>query len=562
MFIAPNTIIRILNNVRLTPDYQHSIYWGSYGDDTAKQTQTNYFINKTKYTLTQQSYQRQSKGIMRVEIPVESLYDCSYLMFQNSAFGNKWFYAFITNVEYVNNVTSSITYEIDVLQTWYFDYYVAPSYVEREHSSNDAVARNLVPENLDKGELVYIPYTHEPAFDRFKVVVETSFEYDATQLPPTINTRNISPEYYNGVPAMTNLYEFSDMYDLQQFVNYVAIAGATAGILSAYVVPYNITLNGSSDQQATWTYDTTYNVSYNNLGGYVPKNNKLFTYPYNFIVVDDNNGNRNTYRYEHFSLGATSITFRLYASAGGGFEMAIVPMSYNQSDATRWNRTTGMYENRGAVINKMVLSSFPEVAVATDTYKAWKAMHSNQLMFNYARGGIDTGIGLIKSILGGVFATHNAATGGTQGGFNRALGMAGGGLSQMRGGLETIFGQIAQEEDMKVLPQTVQGQQGINVNLATGIFGFRIYRAMVRPEEAKIIDDYFSLYGYATHKVKTPNQHVRQNWTYTKTVGAHIIGNMPADDKAVIADIFDKGITWWSNGDNLGNYGDMTNPVL
>lgn len=542
MFIAPNTIIRILNNVRLTPDYQHSIYWGSYGDDTAKQTQTNYFINKTKYTLTQQSYQRQSKGIMKVEIPVESLYDCSYLMFQNSAFGNKWFYAFITNVEYVNNVTSSITYEIDVLQTWYFDYYVAPSYVEREHSATDAVARNLVPENLDKGELMYIPYASEPAFDRYKVVVETSFEYDASQLPPTINTRNISPEYYNGVPAMTNLYEFSDMYDLQQFVNYVAIAGATAGIVSAYVVPYSVNINGSSDQQDTWTYDRTYSVSYHDLDGYVPKNNKLFTYPYNFIVVDDNNGNKNTYRYEHFSLGATSVTFRLYASAGGGFEMAIVPMNYNQSDATRWNRTTGGYENRGAVIDKMVLSAFPEVAVATDTYKAWKAMHSNQLNFNYAKGIIDTGLGL-SSIIG-------------------LADFVRGGQSHLRSGLETIFGQIAQEQDMKVLPQTVQGQQGINVNLATGIFGFRIYRAMVRPEEAKIIDDYFSLYGYATHKVKTPNQHVRQNWTYTKTVGAQIIGNMPADDKAVIADIFDKGITWWSNGDNLGNYGDMTNPVL
>ena len=41
------------------------------------------------------------------------------MMFQNSAYGDKWFYAFITSVEYVNDVTSNISFEIDVMQLGY-----------------------------------------------------------------------------------------------------------------------------------------------------------------------------------------------------------------------------------------------------------------------------------------------------------------------------------------------------------------------------------------------------------------------------------------------------------
>ena len=53
---------------------------------------------------------------------VEALYNCNYLAFQNASFGGKWFYAFIDSVEYVNNVTSEVTYTIDVMQTWHFQY--------------------------------------------------------------------------------------------------------------------------------------------------------------------------------------------------------------------------------------------------------------------------------------------------------------------------------------------------------------------------------------------------------------------------------------------------------
>ena len=46
------------------------------------------------------------------------------------------------------------------------------------------------------------------------------------------------------------------------------------------------------------------------LDGYAPRNNKLLSYPYNFLYVTNNQGNSAIYRWEFFnlSLGHISLT--------------------------------------------------------------------------------------------------------------------------------------------------------------------------------------------------------------------------------------------------------------
>ena len=112
MHIEPGTNIKILKDCPLDTTYDHTIYFAD------KASQTNYFVGLTKYTLTNYTYQRVKRGVARVGIKADNLYDCNYMMFQNTNYGNKWFYAFIKSVEYVNNETSEITFEIDVMQTW------------------------------------------------------------------------------------------------------------------------------------------------------------------------------------------------------------------------------------------------------------------------------------------------------------------------------------------------------------------------------------------------------------------------------------------------------------
>ena len=53
-------------------------------------------------------------------------------MYQNENFSNKWFYAFITNMTYVNNGMTLIEIATDVFQTWQFDLQYKQSFIERE----------------------------------------------------------------------------------------------------------------------------------------------------------------------------------------------------------------------------------------------------------------------------------------------------------------------------------------------------------------------------------------------------------------------------------------------
>ena len=83
MYIAPNTIARVLKNVRLDNTYSDTIYFDS------KEKQTAYFAGKTKYTFTNMTYQRKERRLVVKQV-ADNMFDCNYLMFQNSAYGNKW----------------------------------------------------------------------------------------------------------------------------------------------------------------------------------------------------------------------------------------------------------------------------------------------------------------------------------------------------------------------------------------------------------------------------------------------------------------------------------------
>ena len=78
MYIEPNTNIRVLNGVPLDNTYENTLYFGNASAQSA------YFISLTKYNLTNYTYQRVNKGKARIGIKADNLYDCNYMMFQNS----------------------------------------------------------------------------------------------------------------------------------------------------------------------------------------------------------------------------------------------------------------------------------------------------------------------------------------------------------------------------------------------------------------------------------------------------------------------------------------------
>lgn len=168
MEIAPNSTIYLCADVPLDSTYDDSIAFVS------AEAQTSYFSGKGKRMFVAQSYVRVSEGVVRLEVNPNDIYDCNYMMFRNTSFGQKWFYAFVNDIRYVNNGRADIYFELDVLQTWLFDMDLGVAYVERMHTPTDIAGENLLPEPVNLGEIQTYNIQSTNWFDNYHVVVQTA----------------------------------------------------------------------------------------------------------------------------------------------------------------------------------------------------------------------------------------------------------------------------------------------------------------------------------------------------------------------------------------------------
>ena len=520
MLIQPDTYIKLIKNCPLDDTYDHTIYFNNESE------QVNYFKNTLDgITFAKQSYQRYDSGVLHIQEKAERLYSCNYLMFQNTAFGNKWFYAFVNKVEYVNNVSSKVYYTIDVMQTWFFEYTLQKSLVEREHPLTDAVGENLVPENLETGEYVFnkAQYSNQSAevtpFKRFSICIMATFD------------DKFSPAqggYYGRSYSGLRLNVFDSANAANTFIAEATKENLADGIVAVFMIPTAFIPGDPKDN-----YPTTYSGYKeeirikDRIGNYIPKNNKLLTHPYNFIMVTNNQGESNEFRYEYFykpdsvtEVSSGFVGFHVNASRCNTYEYSISPFYYK-----------GLEENP---MERVVISNTPQCAYNVDTFKAWLAQNKHSLYTEFSN---NSEIGSITTAL--AFATGNP------------VGAVGAGLSQ----LAKTHSLLAKVEDHSSLPPTAKGHTGAGtLNINTGIFGFTIYYASITEEFARIIDDFFTVYGYATNKVKVPNTHSRPHWNYVKTANCVATGGVPADDMKKICSIYNNGITFWKNGNEIGNY--------
>ena len=80
-------------------------------------------------------------------------------------------------------------------------------------------------------------------------------------------------------------------------------------------------------------------------------------------------------------------------------------------------------------------------------------------------------------------------------------------------------------------------------------------------EYAKIIDDYFSMFGYKINIVKVPNITGRRNWNNKKTIDCNFDGDIPQTDLNIIKTMFNNGVTLWHNPSTMYNYSNSYNIV-
>lgn len=513
MYIEPGTNIKLLKNVPLDNTYNHTIYFSN------SSSQSSYFAGKVAYSLSEYTYQRVKKGVARVGIKADNLYNCNYMMFQNTNFGSKWFYAFITGVEYINNATSDVFFEIDVMQTWMFNYSLERCFVEREHTTSDSIGLHIEPEPVSCGEYVmndYSPITYMTDMCVIIAIVDTNGETDGT--------------LYDGIYGSAQLWVYSstDTDAINSKINeYVQ---QTDAILSVYMCPK--ALIGDIPDTNRLSYGqgaVTTTVSLDAIGGtesldgYVPKNKKLYTYPYNFYHVDNAGGNELSLRYEFFD--SLKPVVQISGTVTQPVVAVLRPCSYK---GVSGYSELGGYTSYNA--ESIQLNNYPICSWNVDSYQAWVAQNSVPLVLN-------TAASVGNAALGASFSNNPGAVMGS-----------------------TIIGQVA-----NVASQWYQASIASDIskgnfnnggpNVANHKQQFYGGRCSVTAEYARMIDDFFTMFGYAVKRVKVPNTHNRPHWNYVKTVGCVVDGSVPADDMKKICSVYDNGVTFWKSGDEVGHYG-------
>ena len=560
MYIAPNSTIELFKNLKLDNSYANTMWF------TNVSAQNTFFVNHRFTQLNNYSYQRKDIGIIRVEGAVASLYDVNYMRFKNTSFENKWFYAFVTRVEYVNNVTVNMYYTIDVIQTYMFDWQLQQCLIERQHSTTDVAGDNLIAEGLELGD-----YINSSADDLWNPLASND-EYSY------LICVGLDQDMYDYIVEEKEWVDDSAYFELvaNQFtaiaylkcdqggqgspIDIINASNAIDSIVSIVFCPKSFSLSS-----ATHNISRTINKP-TALNGYTPTNKKLLTYPYCYLDVYNDQNEHQELRFELFSTA--NCGFRLYDIVSATPEAVLYPINYN---AISMSPETGLSA-----------SGFPQIPFYNDAYKAWQALNYDQMAVSrqitaqevaFTKQGLGisqkqlTTDTLVSEFQQGAGVAGSLIKGDIAGALSGGAGMVGTGFNYMYGtqknelaGTKAEFEnyalklrQSADESRARNLPNSPHAGSGSSA-VGTDTKGFWYNVKTIRRQYAERIDKYFTMFGYAQNIVGIPNIHARAFFTYVKTTGSCVSGSIPQDDRETIDTIFDRGIRFWTNYDYFENY--------
>ena len=500
--------------------------------------QLTYFNSVIQKTFDNYTYIKKDNSV-KLGVNIDEIIDCNYLFYKNTGFTTKYYFCFITNMEYVNENCTLVTFETDCFQTWQFQIQYKQSFVEREHVNDDTVGLHTVPENLETGEYICNEHYKDSTMDNY--TSDLCFVMASTSEPIAGDAKDtVAPSaIYNGIYTGLSYYRYDVTSAIDIMLDIFAQNAKTDAINGVFMAPkWLAPLSGGILRDvAQSNIPATFDISVakqQTLNGYTPVNNKLKCFPYNYLLVSNNIGQNSILHYEKFSDN-TNATFNVKGVLNPGCSINITPTNYNG--------------NVSSDIDAISLGKFPICNFQNDMYTNWLTQNSINVLgqnittddINIATTGFNTVASVIssaanKDVIGAVSNTVNGAS--------------------------SIAGAVMQQKQHNMIAPTVNGQlNSADVNVASGNNTFHFYKMTVKEEYARIIDNYFSMFGYKINRVKVPNITGRSNWNYVKTINCNFDGDIPQTDLNVIRAMFNNGTTLWHNPATIYNYGNSNNIV-
>lgn len=537
---SPSTNLRLLS-VPLESDYSNTLWFPNV------EAQTTYFTGKIVKTFDDFNYIKKDNTIVVAE-EIDKLYNCNYVMYKNSNFSTRWFYAFINRMEWASNGSTRLYVSTDVIQTWFFDITYYQSYIDRCHSDTDVAGDNIVPEDFTTGSAggYQLAGSYDVTPDGIAVFATATYAGES-------KTGSVNSGIYSGAQ---NLVDFHiDNPGVGTILDSYVRNGTATAVIRLQQYPYSLK-NGS--------HSISFSKSPSSILGYTPTNKKLLSAA--FITCFMSMYGQEC-KFSPAYISDSNVSIKISADLTSGTISSFVE-NYNSSDLS----TIAMF----AVI--------PESGWAYNQYKNVYNLHSGSNAIYQERSKLQRGVNTVNSVIGAVgsIADLTSAAVGlvspanlinpfgsfspTSSGISRFASSASNTVSSAEN-LYTQFGKIDSiTEDLTSITESYNApatgsSAASNGYIATGKTKFT-YGYKVPPLDlVKRCDKFLSVYGYKQSEYRTINLHARANWTYIRTLGLNASGNFPDDDMRVIKQVFDKGIFFWSYTAQFGNF-DQANPIV
>ena len=571
--VNPQGIIKLCRTP-LEEDQQNQINFAS------SSAQLSYFNGTVQKTLENYTYVREN-NVICAEVPYDEAITYNYLFYQNSGFSTKYWFCFITKVEYVNENTSNIYIKTDVWQTFHLSLNYTQCFVEREHVANDTRGLHTLPEGLETGEpVVNGTATDFTTFayggDYVYVMGVTALPANLTQTPssatPSARFNGIdggiyligcSPSTTTSIENMMSVYDLAGNADAVQYVFIAPKSIFGRGMRDGTspddgykwtTVSWSVTAHGETRSIQNVLYFKTESTSpipheglatlmtqktftsLTTLKGYTPKNNKMLCFPFNYLNVTNNAGSIVTYRWEDFTNNTAS--FDELGVVTPGCSIRLEPRNYK--GITNASETALDYGLSG---NKYPICSFQ-----SDVYTNWLTQNSLNLQFLGEQFGLDLPNVSIDKTDMAIASALQAGAVGLMEGYTAPTQLFDTGMQ--------IFNSVQQKYKASLTPPQAKGNNNVSdVTYSAHRADFTAVPMSIKAEYAKICDDFMSMYGYLVNTLKVPEITSRPNWNYVRTIGCNFTGStIPQEAITEIRGFFDRGITIWHNPSTFGDY--------
>lgn len=531
-----NEII-LCKGIKLDRNYENVL---SYNEsDMVTLCRNNAIYQADKYNFIEKANNR-----IVVSHPYSSAMYANYVAFKNPRFGNKWIFAWVTDVKLINIGSTEITFEVDVWSTWYSRFNVGKAFIEREHVDDDTIGKHTIPEGLETGEYIAQISNNSqsiPILDNLYYLSQTVIiaGVTTTGLDIVIPLR-AQQSQYSGIYSGLMYLAFKTPHDFNNYIYEVQGNVSEDNIVTLFTCPYSLCDFQPSDWNST-SFDfefafvptSTIETNMGDIGypkanhldnDYFPTNNKLLTFPYCFLNVTNNVGTTFDYHYELFN--GNSCSFNIRGALGVGCSIKMYPLDY----AVKGTGSSTL----GNKLYAIDAGKLPTCSWLNDAYVNWLTSNS-----------VNIGLAITGDIL------------------NASIGIATGNVGGIVSGFGGIANTMASVYQHSLQPPTSKG--GVNqgdLNFAQKN-SFNIYPMTIKKEYAISIDRYLSRFGYKVNEVKQPNLNSRTQFNFIKVGGSDelIHGDIPASDLEKINEICRKGVTIFHNYTNFGNY-TILNPIV